>query len=174
MVAVAVVALVAALTAGFFLINRGDGGQGAVAAISAQEQTAASQTPESSSPSSDSDQPQATGTESGAESATELAAAVSDYYALMPANTDAGWALLTPSFQSGIAKDREYYNSFWGGVQRVVVSDVTATAPDSVEATIAYYFTDGTESVERTAYRLVRDGGALKIDNSSVLSSRAG
>jgi len=173
-VAVAVVALVAALTAGFFLINRGDGGQGAVAAISAQEQTAASQTPESSSPSTDSDQPQATGTESGAESATELAAAVSDYYALMPANTDAGWALLTPSFQSGIAKDREYYNSFWGGVQRVVVSDVTGTAPDSVEATITYYFTDGTESVERTAYRLVRDGGVLKIDNSSVLSSRAG
>ncbi len=180
-VAVVGVVLAVALTAGFFLVNRGDGGQGAVAAPSAQEQAgpAASQTPESSSPSVDSDKPQATGTASQAEAASELAAsdlaaAVSDYYALMPANTDAGWALLTPSFQSGIAKDREYYNSFWSGVQRVVASDVTGTAPDNVEATITYYFTDGTVSVERTAYRLVRDGGVLKIDNSSVLSSRTG
>jgi hypothetical protein len=29
-------------------------------------------------------------------------------------------------------------------------------------------------SVERTEFRLVRDGGVLKIDSSSVLSSRAG
>ena len=99
---------------------------------------------------------------------------MSDYYELMPADTDAGWALLTPGFQSGIAQDREYYNSFWGGVQRVVATDVTGTAPDSAEATITYDFTDGTVSVERTAYRLVRDGDVLKIDSSSVLSSRAG
>ena len=88
--------------------------------------------------------------------AVELAAAVTDYYALMPANTEAGWARLTPAFQSSIAQNREYYNSFWGGVGRVVASDVTGTAPDTVEATITYYFTDGSVSVERTAYRLVR------------------
>ena len=82
--------------------------------------------------------------------------------------------LLTPSFQSGIAQDRAYYNSFWGGVQRVVATDVTGTPPDGVEATITYYFTDGRVSVERTEFRLVRDGGVLKIDSSSVLSSRAG
>jgi hypothetical protein len=59
-------------------------------------------------------------------------------------------------------------------VSRVVASDVTGAAPDTVEATITYYFTDGSVSVERTAYRLVQDGGEFKIDSSSVLSSRAG
>ncbi len=96
------------------------------------------------------------------------------YYALMPGNTDAGWARLTPSFQTGIARDREYYNSFWAGVDSVAATDVTGTAPDAVEATITYHFADGSVSVERTAYRLVRDGGVLKIDSSSVLSSRSG
>jgi hypothetical protein len=175
--AVVGVVLAAALAAGFFVVNRGDGGQGAVAATSAQQLAGltASQTPENPSTSADSDPTQATATGPDAgESATALAAAVSDYYALMPTNTEAGWAMLTPGFQSGIAQDREYYNSFWGGVQRVVATDVTGTAPDSAEATITYYFTDGRVSVERTAYRLVRDGGVIKIDNSSVLSSRAG
>src|SRR5664280_57748 len=176
-VAIVGVVLAAALAAGFFLVNRGDGGQGVVAATSAQDQAGGtgSHTLESPTPSTDSDQTQATGTGSAAaETAAELAAAVTGYYALMPANTDAGWVLLTPSFQSGIAQDRAYYNSFWGGVQRVVATDVTGTPPDGVEATITYYFTDGRVSVERTAYRLVRDGGDLKIDSSSVLSSRAG
>ena len=142
---------------------------------------AASPSPQSPSPSTDQTQATSEGfqaAESAAagasEPAAELAAAVSGYYALMPANTDAGWALLTPSFQSGIAQNREYYNSFWSGVQRVVATDITGTPPDSVEATITYYFTDGRVPVERTAYRLVRDGGVLKIDSSSVLSGRTG
>ena len=80
----------------------------------------------------------------------------------------------TPAFQTGIARDRQYYDSFWGGVDRVVASDVVGTPPDTAEATITYYFTDGRVSVERTEFRLVRDAGVLKIDNSSVLSSRAG
>ena len=99
---------------------------------------------------------------------------MSDYYALMPGNTDAGWARLTPAFQSGIAQNRDYYNSFWGGVAAVAATDVTATGPDTVQATITYTFTDGSVSVERTEYRLVPDGAELKIDNSSVLSSRSG
>jgi hypothetical protein len=92
----------------------------------------------------------------------------------MPGNTDAGWALLTPTFQTGIARDRQYYDSFWGGIDRVVVSDASGTPPDTAEATITYYFKDGTVSVERTSYRLVDDGGVLKLDNSTVLSSRPG
>ncbi len=198
-VAVVGVVLAAALTAGFLLFTGGDGGQGSVAATSVQDQgaVAARQVPQSPSPSSDSGQTQASGegsqgSESAAASGSEppaglaatvsggseppagLAATVSDYYTLMPGNTDAGWARLTPSFQSGTARDREYYNSFWGGVERVVATDVTGIPPDSVQATITYYFTDGRVSVERTAYRLVRDGGVLKIDSSSVLSSQTG
>ena len=90
----------------------------------------------------------------------------------MPGNTDEGWTRLTPAFQAGIARDRQYYDSFWAGVDRVVASDVVGTPPDTAEATITYYFADGSTSVERTSYRLVEDGGVLKLDDSTVLSSQ--
>ncbi len=59
-------------------------------------------------------------------------------------------------------------------MQQVIATDVVATGPGTVEATITYTFTDGTVSVERTEYQLVRDGDQLKIDNSTVLSSQSG
>jgi hypothetical protein len=51
------------------------------------------------------------------------------------------------------------------------VSDVSASPPGSVTATITYDYEDGRRFVERTAYRLVREVGRLKIDRSTVLSS---
>jgi hypothetical protein len=56
-------------------------------------------------------------------------------------------------------------------VDRVRVSDVDASAPDEVTATLTYDFDDGRRFVERTSYRLVPQDGDLKIDRSSVLSS---
>lgn len=106
--------------------------------------------------------------------AADLAAAVTDYYALMPTNTDEGWARLTPGFQTGIARNRQYYESFWGGVDRVVATDISGDPPDRAEATISYYFTDGRVAVERTSYRMVLDGATLKLDSSEVLNSRTG
>jgi hypothetical protein len=79
-----------------------------------------------------------------------------------------GWARLTPEFQNGIARNREYYESLWGGVDRVVAADISGSPPDHAEATISYYFTDGRVSVERTSYRLVQDGAILKLDDSAV------
>ena len=111
---------------------------------------------------------------SSSPTATDLAAAVTDYYALMPADTDGGWAHLTSNFQTGIAQNRQYYESFWGAVDLVRATDVSGAAPDQAEATITYSFADGTVSVERTTYRLVQDEGILKIDSSTVLSSRTG
>jgi hypothetical protein len=96
---------------------------------------------------------------------------VRDYYALLPANRDAGWARLTPRYQRTTARDRDYYESFWTSVDRVSVSDLTATAPGSVTATVTYDFADGRRFVERTSYRLVENDGELEIDRSSVVSS---
>ena len=106
-----------------------------------------------------------------APSARQLRAAVQDYYALLPEDLDAGWEGLTPRYQRTTARNRDAYASFWGSVDRVSVSDVTASAPGSVTATVTYDYDDGRVFVERTSYRLVRDDGALKIDRSSVLSS---
>ena len=116
-------------------------------------------------------QPQET-TPTSSVTAAELAAAVTEYYALVPANTDEGWARLTPRFQTGIAQDRGYCESFWGGIDRVLVGDVSGDPPNHAEATITYYFADGRVSVERTTYQLVQDGATLKIDNSEAPSSR--
>jgi serine/threonine protein kinase len=174
----AVVAVAAALIA--FVLLRGDGsGQSADSATSTPDQPAVSSVAAgspSSAPATTETPPSATASSSpvASDAATDLANAVTSYYALMPGNTDAGWALLTPTFQTGIARDRQYYDSFWGGIDRVVVSDASGTPPDTAEATITYYFKDGTVSVERTSYRLVDDGGVLKLDNSTVLSSRSG
>ncbi|MET0965742.1 MAG: protein kinase, partial [Nakamurella sp.] len=199
LVAAGAVILVAILTAGYFLLSGQDGGQGSTAAPAANTEIATSPAPESLAVTTDVEQTEesetttaseaeitasaaettasaaettasAAETTPGSAEAAALTAAVTDYYALMPSNTDAGWARLTPGFQSGIAQNRDYYNSFWGGVESVAVTDAVGTPPGTVEATITYTFTDGTQSVERTQYQLVRDGAELKIDNSTVVS----
>jgi eukaryotic-like serine/threonine-protein kinase len=108
----------------------------------------------------------------GSPSARELRAAVQDYYALLPDDLEAGWARLTPRYQRTTARNRATYESFWGAIDRVSVSDVTASAPGSVTATVTYEYADGRDFVERTSYKLLRQDGRLKIDRSSVLSSR--
>jgi len=107
--------------------------------------------------------------ESGTEpTATQLAAAVVAYYDALPGNTDAGWARLTPKFQNGIARNREYYQNFWDGVTRVDITDAQGEPPNVVTATLTYHLADGSTSVERTVYRVVRENGVLKIDDSVV------
>ena len=48
---------------------------------------------------------------------------------------------------------------------------VAARAPDGAQATLTYAFTDGSVVQEVTAYRLVDEGGVLKIAATTVLSS---
>ena len=73
---------------------------------------------------------------------------------------------------STTATSRSYYNQFWSGIDRVQVSQVTSEAPSSVVATLRYDYADGRTFIERTSYSLVPQGGQLKIDRSTVLSSR--
>ena len=101
----------------------------------------------------------------------QLAAAITDYYALLPGNTDQGWAHLTHNFQTGTARNRQYYQHFWDSIQRVTADDAHGTGPHTAEARITYLFTDGRTAVEPTLYSLVQQGGILKIDSSTVLSS---
>jgi serine/threonine protein kinase len=103
--------------------------------------------------------------------AAELAGAITDYYAVMPADTDQGWDMLTAKFQSSTAHDRQYYQRFWERIDRVTTEEVSGAEPDAAQATITYYFNDGRISEERTAYTLVQQDGMLKIDTSTVLSS---
>lgn len=111
-------------------------------------------------------------TTSGAPTGSQLAQAVTQYYGLLPGNTDGGWARLTQRYQATTAKDRQTYQAFWDAVQRVAVSNTTGLPPSTVETSLTYFFKDGRVTQERTSFGMVSDGGLLKIDSSKVLSSR--
>ncbi len=107
----------------------------------------------------------------GTPTAAQLEQAITSYYALMPRNTDAAWPRMTASYQINHAGGRQAYQRFWDAVGRVSVADVNGMPPDSAQATITYYFEDGRVVRERTGYGLVNEGGRLKINSSTVLSS---
>jgi hypothetical protein len=103
--------------------------------------------------------------------AAALARAIVDYYALLPANTDRGWDLLTPQYRRQHSLNKHDYQSFWASIAQVSVSNATGTAPNTVQATINYTFTDGRVAHELTRYGLVNDDGTWKIDSTTVLNS---
>jgi hypothetical protein len=107
----------------------------------------------------------------GTPTAAELRRAITSYYALVPRNTDAAWPRMTASYQTNPAGGREGYQRFWDAISKITVADVRGIPPDSAQATLTYYFNDGRVTRERTAYGLVNEGGRLKINSSTVLSS---
>jgi hypothetical protein len=79
---------------------------------------------------------------------------------------------MTPSYQTGKTGGRKSYEQFWGAVDRVSVSGVTGKPPDRAEAIVTYSYKDGRVVRERTAFGLVNDDGTLKINSTTVLSSK--
>jgi len=78
---------------------------------------------------------------------------------------------MTAAYQTNHAGGRQAYQRFWDAVSRISVAEVKGMPPDSTQATITYYFKDGRVVRERTGYGLVNEGGRLKINSSTVLSS---
>ncbi|GAA4116358.1 hypothetical protein GCM10022415_13350 [Knoellia locipacati] len=107
-------------------------------------------------------------------SSARLGTAITTYYGLLPGDTDSAWPLLTAGYQRSPSGGRQGFERFWSPVRDVTVSNVRATSPDRVTATITYSYKDGRTVVESTRYRLVDEGGVLKIAASEVLSSRRG
>ena len=107
----------------------------------------------------------------GTPTAAQLRRAITSYYALMPRNTNAAWPRMTASYQTNHAGGRQAYQRFWDAISKITVADVRGIPPDSAQATLTYYFNDGRVVRERTAYGLVNEGGRLKINSSTVLSS---
>jgi eukaryotic-like serine/threonine-protein kinase len=103
---------------------------------------------------------------------TQLTSAITDYYALLPDNTTEAWPRMTADYQRNHAGGLRSYENFWSNIADVSVSDVQATPPDRVVATLSYSY-NGRVDVERTSFRLVDEDGVLKIAASEVLSSRS-
>lgn len=102
----------------------------------------------------------------------QLAAAITDYYMLVPGNLPVAWDRLTGNYQQSHAGGFTGYQNFWNTVQRVTVFNVSATQGDMVDATIDYFFKDGRVVEERTNYGLIAENGLWKIDSSTVSSSQ--
>ena len=113
--------------------------------------------------------PQSSQAASAGPTAAQLSQAVTDYYALLPDDTDAGWERLTASYQRQTG-GQESYDDFWKDMDTVTVSNVRATVPDQVQATVTYVAKSGNQkSTEQRSFRLVTADGVLKIDQSSVI-----
>ena len=96
---------------------------------------------------------------------------MTNYYALLPGDTDAAWNLLTKHFQRTTAGGRETYDSYWGSVESVAATDARATGPDSAEALITYQYRDGRTATERVAFDFKEHDDVLKIDDTQRLGS---
>jgi hypothetical protein len=88
---------------------------------------------------------------------------------MMPGSRDAGWNRLSAAYQNKTG--RPSYDRWWGSISSVSASEIAATGPATVEATILYNFADGSRRRERHRYTLVNQNGAWLIDASTVLSS---
>lgn len=97
---------------------------------------------------------------------------IAEYYALMPEDRESAWPLMTADYQENHAGGRDGYEAFWSQVADLTVTDVSASGPDSGQATLTYTFRDGRVVEEVTAYRFQDEGGVLKIAASDVISSR--
>ncbi|WP_370354853.1 protein kinase [Catenulispora sp. EB89] len=127
--------------------------------------TSGSATTSSSTPTSSASTPSTAPTDV----ATQLSQFVTNYYGLLPGNLNAAWPQMTAAYQTNVARGFGNYQSFWNGYQQVTISDVVATPPSTVVATIHYVSKDGTHSDERTSFGLVKDGTSWKIDTSHVI-----
>jgi tRNA A-37 threonylcarbamoyl transferase component Bud32 len=107
---------------------------------------------------------------SGSQSVTtQLANTITDYYKLVPGNLDEAWTWMTADYQTNHAQGRSGYNTFWSRISSVTVTDVQASAPSTVVATIHYVYKDGTRPTERTEFGLVYQQNRWLIASSSVL-----
>jgi hypothetical protein len=129
----------------------------------AQSATTPSTTPSTSASSSPSSSPSTTPSTSAADTATQLTSFITGYYSLLPGNLSQAWPFMTADYQTNTAGGLSGYTSFWNNVQQVSVSDVVATPPSTVVASIHFSYKNGTHEDDRTTFGLVKSGNSWKI-----------
>jgi len=93
--------------------------------------------------------------------ATGTVEAVETYFATVPGDLDAGWAMLAPAMQERVGRDS--YDGFWATISTVDVSDVRAVDDDTVSAQVTYTRTDGSRATEPQTLELQPDDGGYLI-----------
>jgi len=96
-------------------------------------------------------------------SAADYETAVRDYYALLPDNLEAAWALMTPRAQAAGGGGRAYQR-FWKRIEAVEVLSTKAEG-DRVAATVEFTTKEDQTSTEAYSLALIEQNGQLMIDN---------
>jgi serine/threonine protein kinase len=94
-------------------------------------------------------------------------AVVTDYYELLPEDTDSAWALLTPGLQDEIGEGT--FRGFWATIDDVRVEGAEEVGDDLVHVTLTYT-TDGRseEETRELAVEQVDDGYLISEDRGAV------
>ncbi|WP_448808841.1 serine/threonine-protein kinase [Agromyces bauzanensis] len=182
MVGVLVLAGILLLGGGAFLVGLLTQNAGTAAGPSAGETPTATQTPDAAStppetsvaepaPVVPSPTPEEQEPPPAPSAEQQIVDSITTCYAMLPGDLDRAWPLMTEDYQVNHVGGRDAFGAFWGEVAQVEVADVSASPPDAAQATLTYHFTDGSVVQEVTAYRLVDEGGVLKIAATEVLSS---
>jgi hypothetical protein len=90
---------------------------------------------------------------------------VQRYYALLPGNTDAAFALLGPRARSQ-AGGAAGFTTFYARMQSVTVQNPRLVGNDTVTATVRFVQKDGTTSNEPYRFFMTTDGSGKMIMDS--------
>jgi serine/threonine protein kinase len=93
---------------------------------------------------------------------------VTDYYGLLPEDTDSAWALLSPEMQATIGGIGDY-EAFWDTVASVQVDDTTSSEANAVNVTLTYVTDDGSEQ-ETRRIEVAEQGDGFVIVGDEVVS----
>jgi hypothetical protein len=93
---------------------------------------------------------------------------VANYYAALPEDTEAGWSLLSPEFQSRIGGYGNY-RGFWSTIASVVVGHTTSVGHDAVDVSLTYTSQNGHVEDEVRRIYLVRTDDGVVISRDAVV-----
>jgi eukaryotic-like serine/threonine-protein kinase len=149
------------------LTNRSatDPGATAVAAPPTTAATAAASPPATTAARTTTPQPTPTPTSAAPPAATDPVAFVQSYYALLPGNTDAAYAMLGAEARSQ-SGGRDGFDRFYGGITSVSVENARQAGDGTVTATVRFVKRDGSTTNE--AYHFVTSTGS---DGRMVMES---
>ena len=93
---------------------------------------------------------------------------VEQYYSLLPENTDAAFALLSPQAQSA-SGGKAGFDNFYRRFEDVDVEDVRQTGDGTAEAIVVFDPRDGNTTRERYRFVVGDDGGRSILESFNQL-----
>ncbi|AQA02978.1 hypothetical protein BVC93_11640 [Mycobacterium sp. MS1601] len=92
---------------------------------------------------------------------------VTEYYSLLPEDTDSAWQMLSAGYQDQTGGQREY-EKFWRSVDSVSVDSISARDDSSVSAQLTYVMRNGRSSSETRWLEVEPVNGTMMIADSGL------